>query len=110
MDGSEKVPLLVIGKSKKPRCFKNAKIPVEYEANKKAWMTSKFNLKYFWLNFVLGDIFEQWLKRWDRKLGSDKRKILLLIDNCSAHPKIQLKNIKLQFFLPNATAEIQVKF
>lgn len=47
MDGSEKIPLLIIGKSKKPRCFKSAKIPVEYEANKKAWMTSKFNLKYF---------------------------------------------------------------
>jgi hypothetical protein len=64
-----------------------------------------FNFRLF-----LGDIFEQWLKRWDRKLGIEKRKILLLVDNCSAHPKIQLKNIKLQFFLPNATAEVQVNF
>lgn len=40
-DGSEKLPLLVIGKSAKPRCFKNAKVPVNYTANKKAWMTSK---------------------------------------------------------------------
>ena len=37
MDGSEKLPLLVIGKSKKPRCFANVKsLPTQYEANKTA--------------------------------------------------------------------------
>jgi hypothetical protein len=41
-DGSQRLPLLVIGKSAKPRCFKNVKkLPVEYTANKKAWMTSR---------------------------------------------------------------------
>lgn len=34
MDGSEKLPLLIIGKSQNPRCFKNVKSkPVQYEAN-----------------------------------------------------------------------------
>ena len=42
MSGTEKLPLLVIGKSAKPRCFKNYKVPVDYEANKKAWMTGNF--------------------------------------------------------------------
>jgi hypothetical protein len=39
--GTEKLPLMVIGKSKNPRCFKNAILPdeIKYEANKKAWMT-----------------------------------------------------------------------
>lgn len=41
MSGSEKLPLLVVGKSARPRYFKNAKIPLEYTANKKAWMTGK---------------------------------------------------------------------
>lgn len=34
--------LLVIGKSKKPRCFQQIplpKLPVEYHANKNAWKT-----------------------------------------------------------------------
>jgi hypothetical protein len=57
---------------------------------------------------ILGEFFEDWLRKWDRKLGQQKRKILLLIDNCPAHPKIKLSNITLQFFLPNATAEVQV--
>src|SRR5699024_11532775 len=40
MTGSIKKKLLVIGKSKKPRCFRNVKrLPVIYESNKKAWMT-----------------------------------------------------------------------
>ena len=46
MDGSEKLPLLAIGRSAKPRSFKNVqRLPIEYCSNKKAWMTRKsFNL------------------------------------------------------------------
>ena len=36
----EKLELFVIGKSKKPRCFKNVKrFPCRYKAQKKSWMT-----------------------------------------------------------------------
>lgn len=38
--GKEKLPLLVIGKHQKPRCFKNNNIPLPYFFNIKAWMTS----------------------------------------------------------------------
>ena len=39
----EKVPLLVIGKSKNPRCFKNMKsLPCMYKAREKSWMDQKF--------------------------------------------------------------------
>jgi len=40
--GTDKLPLFMIGKSAKPRAFKNAKLPFKYAANKKAWMTGKF--------------------------------------------------------------------
>ena len=43
-DGSEKMPVLFIGKSKRPRCFK-AMSPAQhgfyYRHNKKAWMTKE---------------------------------------------------------------------
>ncbi|KAL4339691.1 hypothetical protein GQ457_08G036670 [Hibiscus cannabinus] len=42
-DGSEKIPLWVIGKYAKPRCFKSinmSSIDCQYRANKRAWMTS----------------------------------------------------------------------
>lgn len=97
MDGSEKLPLFVIGKSKNPRCFKNIKsLPVIYRGNKKAWMTSV--------------LFEEWLMQLDEKFIGEGRKVLLLVDNCPSHPKSvqeKLRAIKLSFFPPNATSVLQ---
>lgn len=93
--GTEKRKLFVIGKSQNPRCFKNIKtIPVEYRANKSAWMTS--------------ELFAEHLKIWDSELRKMGRKVLLLVDNCPAHPEVRdLKNIKLEFFPPNVTSVLQ---
>ena len=39
-DGSENLRLLVIGKAKNSRCFKNVRsLPVTYDAQSRAWMT-----------------------------------------------------------------------
>ena len=91
MDGTEKLAPLVIGKSKNPRCFKNVKkLPVDYEGNKNAWMTA--------------DIWKDWLRRVDNKMRSQKRKIIMLCDNCAAHAEdIQLMNVKLAFLPPNTS-------
>ena len=52
----EKQGLLVIGKSKNPRCFKGVKsLPVKYFFSANAWMT---NL-----------IFNNWLIKWDCELS-----------------------------------------
>lgn len=89
MSGNEKLPLLVIGKSKKPRCFKGIKtLPTAYEANKKAWITS--------------ELFTAWLKQ------RQKRKVAMIVDNCPAHPKVKdLKAITLFFLPPNTTSKTQ---
>lgn len=88
---------MVIGKSKNPRCFKGVKsLEVDYYFNKKAWMTSV--------------IFEEWIMKLDKKMGQEKRKIALIVDNCPAHPvhvKSKLKNIELIFFPPNLTSKLQ---
>lgn len=95
MTGTDKRKLFVIGKSKKPRCFKDKKqLPVEYTANRKAWMTSS--------------LFEDFLRKWDNELARKNKKILLVVDNCTAHPAVQnIKNINLVFLPPNTTAIIQ---
>ncbi|XP_054706997.1 tigger transposable element-derived protein 4-like [Uloborus diversus] len=70
-DETEKMKPVMIGKSKKPRCFAGVKsFPVDYEANTKSWMTAEF--------------FEKWLKNLDRKMSSQNRKIVLFVDNSSA--------------------------
>jgi hypothetical protein len=67
---------------------------VDYRSNKNAWM--------------LGDVFESWLRDFDRDMDRQDRKVLLFIDNCSAHPDISdLKAVKLVFFPPNTTSRLQ---
>lgn len=83
MSGTEKLPLLVIGKSKNPRRFgrKGVKsLPVTYTNNKKAWMNSQ--------------VYEEWLSKIDARFQRKKRKILLFVDNCPAHPKVLQKKLK----------------
>ncbi|XP_030607758.1 tigger transposable element-derived protein 4-like isoform X1 [Archocentrus centrarchus] len=93
MDGSEKLPLLVIGKSKKPHDFKGVRhLPVKYKANRNAWMN--------------GEIFESWVKSLDHNMGLQNRRICLVVDNCPAHPQIEgLKHIEL-IFLPSNTPSL----
>ena len=91
----EKLPMFIIGKSKKLRCFKNVKhLPCEYKSQKKSWMNS--------------EIFEEWVRKIDRKFRADDRKIALIIDNCPAHPAIpNLTNVQLVFLPPNTTSILQ---
>ncbi len=92
----EKLPALVIGKSRKPRCFKNIDpktLPVTYRSNKKAWMN--------------GALFEEWLKSLDAKMRRQKRHVLLFLDNAPAHPVIKLANVELKFLPANTTSRSQ---
>lgn len=48
-------------------------------------------------------IFEKLLNLWDDELRK-KKKILLLVGNCPAHPSLKLKFINIVFLPPNTTA------
>ena len=61
------------------------KLPVEWTANKTAWMNVK--------------LFERWLTNLNSSMKKQNRHILLFLDNAPCHPPdIQLTNVKLQFF------------
>jgi hypothetical protein len=94
-DGTDKLPPMVIGKYKNPRCFKNVRtLPTKYEANKNSWITAK--------------LFEDYLIHLDRKMGGKNRKILLFIDQCAAHPKnVFLRNIEVVFLPAHCTSTLQ---
>lgn len=95
LDGSKKLRPLVIGKSKSPRCLRNAlSLPVTYRSNTKAWMT--------------GELFSKWLSSWNDDLISEGRKVCLLVDNCSSHRcSASFSNIELRFLPPNTTSVLQ---
>ena len=97
-DGSEKLLLLIIGKWEKPRAFnKNSGLSLgfDYHYNKRAWMTT--------------EIFHGWLSQFNSQMNSEKRNILLLVNNFSGNslPKGGLSNIQLKFFSPNLTTHVQ---
>ena len=84
---------LVIGKSGKPRCFKSIDtrtLPVAWEHNKKAWMTSK--------------IYQRWLQNCHSKMRRQNRQVLLLLNNAPSH-HVNVTNVKLVFLPANTIRE-----
>ena len=91
MSGTGKLMPLVIGKSARPRCFNGVDVPLSYKSNAKAWMT--------------GDLWTWWERALDAKMRIKRRNILLIIDNCPAHPMIEnLANIEVAYLPPNTTS------
>ena len=88
---------LVIGHAAKPRCFKTLPVtglPVTWKWYKKAWMTSA--------------IFTEWIHAFDKKMKSQDRHVLLLLDNAPSHAtNINLTNVKMQLLPPNTTSILQ---
>jgi hypothetical protein len=96
LDGTETLPLLVIGKSKQQRCFRITKLlPCTYHHNKTAWMTC--------------EIFQDFLASLDRRMAPRSRKILQFVDHCPAHPKDvrNFKNVQVECFPANTTSVLQ---
>ena len=91
----KKLKMLVIGTSKKPRCFKNVKrLSCRYRAQKKSW--------------IAGVLFEECIRKLESSFRTQTRKVAILIGNCLAHPKIKnLTNISLIFLPPNTTYTLQ---
>ncbi|KAK3795243.1 hypothetical protein RRG08_056302 [Elysia crispata] len=91
MDGIDKLPPLIIGKSKNLRSSNMGRLQECYKSNKRAWMTSQ--------------LFEEWLNKLDKQFSTRKRKIAMVIamvvDTCPPHPKMDdLKAIGLIFLPP----------
>ena len=93
----EKLKPLVIGKARCPRALKNidfSTLPVIWRWNSNAWMTSA--------------IFSDILTMYDAQMRMQTRKIILFVDNCSAHCQLpNLTNITLAYLPANTTSILQ---
>ncbi|GAV07384.1 hypothetical protein RvY_17222 [Ramazzottius varieornatus] len=88
----EKLPPLVIGRSRKPRAFTKVKLDF-----KKAGFTWANNIKAW----ITKAVFTPWLKELNEK------RLLLLLDNASGHKVDSLSHVKLVFLPPKQTSIIQ---
>lgn len=93
--GTHKMKPLIIGRYARPRCFKGlASLPCDYTHNSKAWMSR--------------ELFTKWIVRVNNEMADKNRKILLILDNCSAHlVDTRLSNIRVEFLPPNCTSILQ---
>ena len=91
----EKLAIFVIGKSLKPKCFKNFKsLPCRYRLQVKSCMNSF--------------LFDECVKEIDKNFEKENCKVILIVDNCPAHPIIEgLKAVELVFLPPNTTLKTQ---
>lgn len=104
--GSHRITPFVIGKSGKPRAFKNVtNLPVHYGAQSNAWMTTTLFKDWFFHHFVTQ------VKESFKSLGlPEDSKAILLLDNCKAHPPVAelvSGNIFATLLPPNVTSLIQ---
>lgn len=104
--GRHKLPLMIIGKSKAPRCFKNCVLPdVHYRSSKNAWQTQRLFLEWFETVFIPKvkiNLVSQGLPE----------KAILLLDNATCHNAPEIMAFKSSgfiviFFPPNTTSIIQ---
>lgn len=106
MAGTHRIRLCVVGKYKKPRCFKNVTyLPVDYHAQGSARMNSEIFMDWFKHEFVPS------VKENLKKKGlSEDSKVVLLLDNCRDHPpaeELVMGNIFAVYLPPNVTSLIQ---
>ena len=93
--GTHKIPLTVIGKSKKPRSFKNSTVPLHYMSSSSGWINSKLYTQWFDQIFLP-----------EIESRTDKP-ILLIMDNYSVHKMIESRQIDIVFLPPNVTSTSQ---
>ncbi|EGZ29239.1 hypothetical protein PHYSODRAFT_470355, partial [Phytophthora sojae] len=78
-----------------PRWFNKKPATLHYFGTEKGWMT--------------GWMYQQWLVGLDESMRSQKRSMLLLVDNTSPHHEtgLSLTNVRVEKLPPNTTAKIQ---
>jgi hypothetical protein len=96
-DGSTKLPLLFVGTARQPRCFggKSAdELGIQYVNAAKGWMNT--------------ELFTNWIERFNERMKSEGRHVLLLLDNVSSHRvTVPLSNVSVHMLPPNTTSFLQ---
>lgn len=101
MTGTDRRIPAVITKVASPQCLKKYRLPstaslaCDYYVNAKSgWQRS--------------DLYNEWLKKFDDDMRRQGRKIVLFVDNCSAHIVLgEYPNIEHVFLPANTTAKLQ---
>ena len=75
-DGTAKVDMAIIGKAKRPRCFRSRDCPLKYFSQPNAWSDSEMFLKWW------QQVFLPFIRR------HSYLPVLLLMDSCASHAEL----------------------
>lgn len=94
-DGTDKLPLVFLGKAMNSRWLTEKPADVQYIGTTKGWMTV--------------GVHQAWLRDLDERMAKEDRKILLLVDNAPVHIHrgMNLCNVSILKLSPNTTPLFQ---
>ncbi|KAM6134366.1 LOW QUALITY PROTEIN: tigger transposable element-derived protein 3-like [Pterocles gutturalis] len=93
-DGSEKVPLRVVGESPQPRCLRGVNLPQmpwSYRAGSPASVTTP--------------LFAEWLRELNEGMRRQGKSVLLLLAQHQARPCLQLSHVRMVVVPPDAAPD-----
>ncbi|XP_043484380.1 jerky protein homolog-like [Leptopilina heterotoma] len=105
-DGTFALPVLIIGKYPRPRCFKNLRyLPVVYKTESTSSMSSEIFLDWYKNHFILS---VQEMQEKTQQHG----KVLLLLDQAKCHPPKEIlnsvnENFQVEFLPSNLESLVQ---
>lgn len=95
--GTEKLPLMVIGKFQHPRSLRNVKsLPAKYQHEQNAWMTA--------------ELFEDFMLTMNKKFEKEKRFVLVVVETSGIHSSSlvpKLTNIQLVIQQPKSPSPLR---
>ncbi|NXG50938.1 TIGD3 protein, partial [Psilopogon haemacephalus] len=94
-NGSEKIPLWVVGENPRPHCLRGINLeqmPWSYRSSSLANMTAP--------------LFTEWLRDFNEGMRHQGKSVLLLLTKHETHPYLQLSNVRM-VFVPLATTLTQ---
>ncbi|NXO01421.1 TIGD3 protein, partial [Rhinopomastus cyanomelas] len=93
-DGSEKIPLRVVGENPWPRCLQGVNLPQ---------MPWSYRAEGSAAEGMSATLFAEWLRDLDEGMRQRRKSVVLLLAEHEAHPYVRLTNVRLVFVPPSAT-------
>ncbi|KAI5742840.1 hypothetical protein M8J77_011767 [Diaphorina citri] len=102
--GTHRIPLLLIGKLKNPRCFQNIQIPLVYKNQSEGWMNREVFTDWYDNTFIPE------VKMYQEKVNKVGKSVLLVLDSAPSHPDAEgltRNGFRVLFLPPNVSSIIQ---
>ncbi|KAJ0391468.1 hypothetical protein P43SY_011393 [Pythium insidiosum] len=109
-DGTERLPVLIIGSANVPVPFRSQKHQIHWVGDKNRQPADPlFHYAYSAKAWMNSQIFESWLLELDQRMAAENRTVVLILDNVSSHKVngIRLTNVRVEFLPENTTAKLQ---